>query len=149
MSEIAFSERGFTVHLNGSGWLKFDGVSHFDITKLKSRRYLMVPVVFPWTGSMTRPFSMHLLMSNTAKDIAQEIKTDASARCIPRINEWASLNIDKIIQAPGQILQSPISKKVTEDLEKEWQLTFFQIQSRFLADLAQVLYLLNVEIARD
>jgi hypothetical protein len=46
--------------------------------------YLMVPVVFSLTGSMITPFSMHLDISNTARDIAHEIKTEASARRKPR-----------------------------------------------------------------
>jgi hypothetical protein len=45
--------------------------------------YLMVPVVFSWTGTLTTPFSTHLDISKTAKDMAQEIKTEASARYMP------------------------------------------------------------------
>lgn len=45
--------------------------------------YLIVPVAFSCTGSMITPFSMHLDILNTARDIAHEIKTEVSARCKP------------------------------------------------------------------
>jgi hypothetical protein len=46
--------------------------------------HLIDPVVFSCTGSMVIPFSTTLVISKTAKDIAQDIKTEASARCIPK-----------------------------------------------------------------
>ena len=49
--------------------------------------YLIVPVVLSLMGSMTTPFSTHLDISKTAKDIAQEMNTDASARCMPEIED--------------------------------------------------------------
>ena len=59
-------------------------VSSSFVAKVDSRlTHLIVPVVFSCTGSMVIPFSTTLVMSKTAKDIAQDIKTEASARCVP------------------------------------------------------------------
>jgi len=49
--------------------------------------YLTVPVVLSWMGTLTIPFSTHLDISKTAKDMAQDMKTDASARCMPENKE--------------------------------------------------------------
>jgi hypothetical protein len=53
-------------------------------TRFERPAYLMVPVVFSWTGSITTPFSTHLEISKTAKDIAHEMKIEASARWEPK-----------------------------------------------------------------
>lgn len=44
----------------------------------------MVPLVYSTSATMTLPFSTVLVMSKTASAMAQEMKTEASARCSPR-----------------------------------------------------------------
>jgi hypothetical protein len=55
--------------------------------KVVRATYLTVPVVLSWMGTLTIPFSTHLDISKTAKDMAQDMKTDASARCMPENKE--------------------------------------------------------------
>ena len=43
----------------------------------------MVPLVYSTLGSTTFPFSMDLLTSNAVNIMAQEINTEASAKCKP------------------------------------------------------------------
>ena len=108
------------------------------------RIYLIVPVVFPCTGSTTPSFSTHFDMSNTANVITQEIKTDASARWTPiKIRQWTRSKVTSEIiisylgsfwsWSPIEISKAPL----TADCSKVMP-TFFQTQSRLLEDLAPV-----------
>jgi hypothetical protein len=69
----------------------------------------MVPVVFSWTGSITNPSSTRFEMSNTARDMVHDMKTEASAKWKPAgvqigISYWQSPIFAK--QVPGQDLLS-------------------------------------------
>lgn len=73
--------------------------------------HLMVPLVLSFTGSMTTPFSMHLAISKTARDITQETNTEASARCIPIVRlkgDKSDADTEKErrgLYIPGQMLK--------------------------------------------
>lgn len=93
INETAFSERGLILHLNGFGWLPCDQSRGLEKGHYF---YLMVPVVLSCTGSMTTPFSTHLVISKTANDSALEMKTETSARCIPVAGSECTNNLVKI-----------------------------------------------------
>jgi len=52
---------------------------------LPKKTYLIVPVVCSCTGSLTIPSFENFVISKTASDIAQEMKTEASANTRPEV----------------------------------------------------------------
>lgn len=125
MSATALSDLGEIVHLKELGWLK-QKISCFGLYDLIISTYLMVPVLWSISGSMTTPFSEYLEMLKTARAIAHEMNTEASAntrptnlRISPRLRQWLWTYQDKcwsklvfniILTFVKQLLPAPKSK---------------------------------------
>src|ERR1700727_1638574 len=85
MRAAAFVERGLIEQLYGTGWLEgiFVHVNRGYQATYRRFNYLMVPGVLSTTGVISTPFSIAFEISKTARDMAQEMNTDASARFRP------------------------------------------------------------------
>ena len=108
MSASALADRGLIVHLNGSGWLQMR-VTRDTPRSTSDGTYLIVPLVYFTSGSIAFPFTTALLMSKTARAIAQDMNTETLARWRPVIDALVvSTNGQEIFTYQGRFYEGGV-----------------------------------------